>query len=178
MRQSSTISRLRCARQPSNKEGWYQAVPIKTRVDKQFTSRPSSSMDKQQNNKNKASTTLHVSPRRDLEGAQQEDFKFYHTLHGCVIFFNTISKKYITKVTHIWEKTETYARIRGAVAHIPSKRALMSAPWTKSTSIAQAVGKDALPSETPRAIQQPGPQNKVALDLKQGNPRPPEQREL
>ena len=61
----------------------------------------------------------------DMEGAQKENFNFCQILNGCVICFNTISKAYIQKVIHIRDKTETYGRIRGAVAHIPSTRTLV-----------------------------------------------------
>ena len=60
-----------------------------------------------------------------MQGAQKENFEFFHTLQGCVICFNTISKEYIKKVIHNMDKAETYARIRGGL-HVPSNRSLMS----------------------------------------------------
>ena len=68
--------------------------------------------------------SLHVV---DVKGAQQENFEFNQTLYGCVSCFKS-PKEFINKVVRIRDKAETYATIRGAVAHIPSKRSLLSAP--------------------------------------------------
>ena len=60
-----------------------------------------------------------------------------------VICFNTIPKECIKKVIHISGRAETYVRIRGSVAHLPSKRTLVTTPWkkTKCTSIAKVIGQ-------------------------------------
>ena len=61
----------------------------------------------------------------DMEVIQQENFGFYHASTRSPWSTSTRS-------------SETYAMIRGAVAHIPSKRTFVTAQWkrTKSTSIA------------------------------------------
>ena len=71
----------------------------------------------------------------------------------------------IKHVIHIRNKAETYARIRGAFAHAPSKRSLMSAPWkrTQSTTIAKVLGKGTLLLETLCAVQKQIPRTRWQL---------------
>ena len=79
----------------------------------------------------------------DMSGAQQKgNFKFYQTVNGCSVF-DTFPEEYIKKVVHIRDKAENFARIRGAVAHIPdgqdaSNRAMEK--MRESTSYAKVVG--------------------------------------
>ena len=40
----------------------------------------------------------------NMEGAQNNNFKFYQTNNGCVICFDTIPKEYIKKVIHIRDR--------------------------------------------------------------------------
>ena len=84
----------------------------------------------------------------DMEGAQQENFELHQTLNGCVSCFN-----YSKNIQR------TYARIRGAVAHVPSERTLVTTPWeeTKRTSSAKVIGKETQPKETPCALRKQAP---------------------
>ena len=114
------------------------------------------------------------------DGAQKENFEFYKTLNGCLNCFTTISKKYIEKVNHIRHKAETYAKIRGAVAHIPSMRSLMSVPWRRtSSSTANVIGIDALLEEKLCARSKKQiPRTQGATFSEPGNLRLPEKRKL
>ena len=79
----------------------------------------------------------------DMSGAQQKgNFKFYQTVNGCSVF-DTFPEEYIKKVVHIRDKAENFARIRGAVAHIPDEQDASNRAMEKmreSISYAKVVG--------------------------------------
>ena len=118
---------LRRSRQPLNREGWYQGA----------------SKDKDTN----------ASPRRDLRrghgGSAQGKLRGLPTPQRLrhLLQHDPQEGQHNKKVVQTRDKGETFARIRGAVAHILSNRSLTSAPWkkTKGVSIAKVFGKDTLP---------------------------------
>ena len=145
MRKSSITLGFRSTRQPSNKEGWYQAASKETNDDKQCTERL------------KAYTP--VRPHhgaicghggRAAGGLQDlpDPQRLPHLLHHD-------PKQYIKHVSRIRDKSQRYARIRGAVSTV-DKRPLVAATVekTKSTPSVKVIGKGALHEEALCAIQQ------------------------
>ena len=70
----------------------------------------------------------HDATTRCGRGRRAEDLKFFQTHTGCVICFDTIQKDYIKEVIHNRGRTDTNAKIGGAVAHIPSTRSQVGNP--------------------------------------------------
>ena len=103
LQESSTTWRFRSTRQPSNKEGWYQAASKVTKGRQAVYFLLVNSMDLNIDKKYKAHK--HLKPHRgtvnvvDMAGAQKENFEFRETLNGCVICFVTIPREYI-KICH------------------------------------------------------------------------------
>ena len=97
----------------------YRAGRVRStkKVDKQFASR-SLTFGEIPNNKYKAYKHHDAISVVDVEGAWKKNLKFFKTLNGCALCFDTIPKEYIKKVIHIRDR----ARNRGSVTHIPSKK--------------------------------------------------------
>ena len=100
-RKSSTISGLRSTRQPSNTEACTRRI-ANNNGRQAVHNTLVSPLDKTQTQSTRLTSTLLATPRLDLK-----------------------------KVIHIRDTAKTHARIRWAVAHIPSKISLLSAPWKK-----------------------------------------------
>ena len=121
-------------------------------------------MDKR-HKKYKACT--HPNPRHDaicvvdMDGAQQENFEFYHTLNGCVVCCDTIPKEYIKNLIRIRDLRQVWRR---SGTHTV-KRTLVTVPWkkTKSTWIAKVIGKDGASQETRCVIEEQVPRTKWQL---------------
>ena len=141
VRKSSASWGLRKSRQPTCKEVWYQGAPEVTKENKQFT------MDK---NPNTQGLQRVFKPHHDaifvvdMQGAQDEDLEFHQTSPTAASSASTRSARSTSeKVIHI----QGHGReTRGFAARL-QKISLMAAPWskTKSTSIAQDIGKDTSP---------------------------------
>ena len=149
MRRNSTISVTKSSKNTNKRLGSYQAASIKTKVEKQFTFHARQHLGPNTRTRSTRLTNTSSSPRRDyvvdVEGAQKNNLKF-QTLNGCVVCFDKIPKEYIKKVIHIRDRADTEARIRGSVAHIPSKGKSVTTSWrqTRSTSYAKVIGEDSV----------------------------------
>ena len=111
---------MRSSNQPSKKDGSYPLASTKTKDHKQLVYFPLVNfLDKNAYTKYKA--YKHLKPHRDaiyvvdMEDAQALNFKFYHTLKCCVTCFDI-------KTSSTSRKAETYSKIRGPLAHMPTKK--------------------------------------------------------
>ena len=124
MLRSSTMSGSRRTKHPSKKDGSYLTALKETQDFKQFTSRLSAPLDKNPRQKNKAREHLKSHHDAmyfvDMGGPQKKNLKFYQTL---ICFF-------MCQVIHIRERADAKARVRGSVAHLPSKRATVTPSWS------------------------------------------------
>ena len=133
VRKSSITAVLRSTRKPSKKKSSYQAASIKTKVDNQRTSRSPAAWTATRTKGTRLANILKLHHDAihvvDMESAQQDNFKIYQTLNGCVICFNTISKECIKQVIHIRRKSRDQRQdSRRGDTHTPSKRASVTVP--------------------------------------------------
>ena len=143
---SSTISGLRSVRQPSNEEGWYRGGLEGNKGRRADYFSLVNSTDMNPDNKYKAYQLLnphhHAIYVVDMDCAQQENFEFYQTLNGCVIWFNTIPKECSRKQghPHQGQGRETRKDSRRGCTH-PVKQIVCvgSVEKTRSASIAQVL---------------------------------------
>ena len=126
MRKSFTISGSRSTKQPSKKMARCRRIRKKQRTT-------SSSLPK----KHKALQRFESSPRRDLRcghggraAGQVRVLPHRQRLHYLIQH-----DPQGNKVIRIRDKAETYDRIRGAVAHVPSKITLVTAPWKRRRKV-------------------------------------------
>ena len=112
-RKNSTISVTRSTRKPSKNKVSWQAASIKTKVDKlSISRRPLEQKPEQEGHGWQTFKSHHAAICVvDMEGAQKKNLKFYQTLNGCVVCFDTIPREHIKKVIYIRDRADTKTKI-------------------------------------------------------------------
>ena len=125
---------------------------------------------------NRPKVCTHLRCRRE---AQDEDLKFYQTLNGCVISFNTIPEEHI-KRSSTWRqgtdiRQDSWLGCTSTVKFIIN---VGTAEKTQSTSIVKVIGTDTPLEKTLCVIQKQIALTNWQLTPNQALPGPPEQRKL
>ena len=129
------------ARHQKEKRGRTKRLSMLTKDDMQFTSRTPSTLGQVRKMQGLENTKSHHDA--DLlwtwKARRKRTSRFHQRLNGCVICF-TIPKEYIKKSHPPSTTADANARIRGAVAHILSKRATVTKLWSKRRRFSHVKG--------------------------------------